>query len=69
MSYYLLLHLVFIYYAVESRLASLSDPVWVTYFRRRSELWFVQVRQDPVWSNCSGGDLNPGIYAKYDRRR
>ena len=31
MSYYMSLHLVFIYYAVESQLASLSDPVWVIY--------------------------------------
>ena len=69
LSYYLSLHLVFIYYTVESRLVSLSNPVWVTYFRGRPELWFMQVRQDPVWSYCSGGDLNPSSYTKYDRRR
>ena len=49
-SYYMSLHLVFIYYAVESQLASLSDPVWATYFRREPKLLFMQVRQDPVWS-------------------
>ena len=48
MSYYLSLHLVFIYYAVESQLASLSDPVWVTYFRGRPELWFMQSTTDVV---------------------
>ena len=44
LSYYLSLHLVFIYYTVESRLGSLSDPVWIIYFRGRPELWFMQVR-------------------------
>ena len=41
-SYYMSLHLVFIYDAVELQLASLSDPVWVTYFRGRPELWLMQ---------------------------